>query len=75
VFVCLKTCNRTRVLRSAKNFGLCDLSGVLPMQQLKLYHVQWSLLIIVVYCKYNCFYDGVLVLFATTSILKAQNFL
>jgi len=48
VIMYLKTFNRTRVLRSAKNFGLYSLSGVSPMQQRRLYHVQWSLLIILV---------------------------
>ena len=41
-FMCLKTFNKTRVLRSTKNFGLYSFSGVSPMQQRRLHHVQWS---------------------------------
>jgi len=74
IFIWLKTFNRTRVLRSAKNFGLYIFSGVSPMQQRRLYHVQWLLLIILVYYKDDCFYDGVLFLFATTSFLQARAF-
>jgi len=48
VFMCLKTFHRTRVLRSAKNFGLYSFSGVTPMQQRRLYRVQMSLLITLV---------------------------
>ena len=75
VFIYLKTVKRTRVLRTAKNFGLYDLSGVSPMQQRRLYPVQWSLLFILVYYKDNCFYDGALFLIPTASFLQAQAFL
>jgi len=44
------------------------------MQQRRLYHVQWSLLIILVYYKDDCFYDGVLFLFAPTSFLQSSGF-